>query len=615
MALDRDSSSTDASQQQQELTAAELIARTSLDSKPKGHESHPQRRNENALLMKKKHLVTHPHNTTKEESSDAQHQQKAKRRLRNIDALTRIGGGAGEPSAQAHHQPPLAKKRSSFSALESIAGHGVPAASQHALHHPTHNSDPLASSMIARLKLLEEKVKTLESTVKHKDLELKRVKKLGRHHKRENEAFQGRMNDMIEFVEDIAEYMAEASPNHPFHSHIASVAQFALDLEKQDWKLVNEKKEELKLNLGSKRRDEHAKDQELVQHEKRVAGGRIISQSGQVGPAEGNKNSHSSVDSLPSTSSKNSPNNLSPSSTQEPDEYDERRVSDMPPAPRKVNIPLLQQRVSALNATLADEYEIVKNQDGHSQFKQRKEVAIVFYLNGIIIDGGSFRPYEWDITKAFIIDILDGYFPFEFKEKYPNGVPLRIVDLSEETYTRNSEAQKELTSGNIQNLDKLKEEIGKSGAPKNKKEFLERLPKQIVRDGKLINVRQNIASIMGDSLKESELDIGQTEVTCNTEAYAVVTQHKEKNEKPPKHAVLRLKLPKLTHTKLETIFIFMFPEQTIEELRTEIDKHINSQGTLKYSIRCWPNVRLDDNAKSMQAAGLVPNATLFIHQV
>ena len=32
-------------------------------------------------------------------------------------------------------------------------------------------------------------------------------------------------------------------------------------------------------------------------------------------------------------------------------------------------------------------------------------------------------------------DILDGYFPFDLKKDYPEGVPLEPVDCTDDTYT------------------------------------------------------------------------------------------------------------------------------------------------------------------------------------
>jgi len=31
-------------------------------------------------------------------------------------------------------------------------------------------------------------------------------------------------------------------------------------------------------------------------------------------------------------------------------------------------------------------------------------------------------------------DILDGYFPYDLKTKYPNGVPLKPIDMCDEVY-------------------------------------------------------------------------------------------------------------------------------------------------------------------------------------
>jgi hypothetical protein len=35
-------------------------------------------------------------------------------------------------------------------------------------------------------------------------------------------------------------------------------------------------------------------------------------------------------------------------------------------------------------------------------------------------------------------DILDGYFPYDLKMRYPEGVPLKPVDMTDETYTQNT---------------------------------------------------------------------------------------------------------------------------------------------------------------------------------
>lgn len=43
------------------------------------------------------------------------------------------------------------------------------------------------------------------------------------------------------------------------------------------------------------------------------------------------------------------------------------------------------------------------------------------FKNGIMLGRGPFRPFGTQETEYFINDILDGYFPYELKDKYPDG--------------------------------------------------------------------------------------------------------------------------------------------------------------------------------------------------
>lgn len=405
-------------------------------------------------------------------------------------------------------------------------------------------SDPLMTSLISRLKQTEEKLKTLETNMKSKDTELKRVKKLGREHKSEAKALHQRMGELLSLIANMSEYIDNENPSHPFKTQIRSVKLFSQQFYDENFKMSQSKD----LNLDM--------EQKPIQ-----------------------------------------------------DEFDTQEIQQSNDT-KTVNIPLLKQRIEALNSTIVEDFEIVQA-NGMSKFKEKKTVNIIFYSNGLIVDNGSFRPYEWDITKAFLVDILDGYFPFEFKETYPNGVRINLVDKSTEKYTRSNAAQKEIISGNLHNLDNLKDI--KNEVPKNKKEFLDKLPKQVVKDGIVINVRQNIASMLGDSIKENALQPGQKELTCNTECYEQVSKSKNNNEQPPRHALIRLKLPKIENISLETILIYLFPHQTIAELRNQIDNQININKQIQYSLRCWPNIRLEDTSKTVEESGLVPNVSMFLH--
>ena len=58
---------------------------------------------------------------------------------------------------------------------------------------------------------------------------------------------------------------------------------------------------------------------------------------------------------------------------------------------------------------------------------------------------------------------MDGYFPYDLKKNYPEGVPIKPIDMTDDTYTpefaKNNPKMKEL--GDLDGL-----------APMSKKEFL-----------------------------------------------------------------------------------------------------------------------------------------------
>lgn len=94
--------------------------------------------------------------------------------------------------------------------------------------------------------------------------------------------------------------------------------------------------------------------------------------------------------------------------------------------PSEVDIGTLKRRVDELNAGLLTEgmgTEIYSEKGVH-KFRKAENLPIGFYANGIVIKGYNFYPYKSKESLKILADLLDGYFPFIFKAKYPNGVLL-----------------------------------------------------------------------------------------------------------------------------------------------------------------------------------------------
>jgi hypothetical protein len=66
---------------------------------------------------------------------------------------------------------------------------------------------------------------------------------------------------------------------------------------------------------------------------------------------------------------------------------------------------------------------------GMCKFMYPTGLPLTIFHDGIILgEDGEFRPYGETSTKALIRDVMDGYFPYEFKDRYPEGVVFKVID-------------------------------------------------------------------------------------------------------------------------------------------------------------------------------------------
>ncbi|KAF7393274.1 hypothetical protein HZH66_009107 [Vespula vulgaris] len=84
------------------------------------------------------------------------------------------------------------------------------------------------------------------------------------------------------------------------------------------------------------------------------------------------------------------------------------------------------------------EVHVHHNEKGSgASFKTLSCMSLKFYKNGMLVQDSPLRLYNDPRTTSFIRDILDGYFPSELQEAYPNGVPFKVEDHRSEVYTNN----------------------------------------------------------------------------------------------------------------------------------------------------------------------------------
>lgn len=88
-----------------------------------------------------------------------------------------------------------------------------------------------------------------------------------------------------------------------------------------------------------------------------------------------------------------------------------------------------------------------------------------------------------------------GYFPYVLKGQFPDGVPIKLVDLSKQAYAFNSSAAstgaapRPAAHSNVHGYDELE---GLEAAPLSRDALLAKLPQTVIRGGKVIEVRARL---------------------------------------------------------------------------------------------------------------------------
>eukprot|EP00967_Tisochrysis_lutea_P156132 scaffold314006_cov28-Tisochrysis_lutea.AAC.1 len=98
--------------------------------------------------------------------------------------------------------------------------------------------------------------------------------------------------------------------------------------------------------------------------------------------------------------------------------------------PSPPNMDGVRAAVLELNELAGAGSSIVKREDG-SHGLQTKALPLVFWRDGLQVDNGPLRAYGAPDCAAFLRDLLDGYFPYELKHAFPDGVPFGVTDRTD----------------------------------------------------------------------------------------------------------------------------------------------------------------------------------------
>ncbi|KAJ8289312.1 hypothetical protein COCON_G00019710 [Conger conger] len=100
----------------------------------------------------------------------------------------------------------------------------------------------------------------------------------------------------------------------------------------------------------------------------------------------------------------------------------------------QMNFDLVVRCVQELNVVAGEGVSHVQLTPGGARLAQRPSIPLTLYSNGIVLFHGPFRPYHDPSTQQCMLDLMDGYFPSELQEQFPDGVPFQVTDRREEEF-------------------------------------------------------------------------------------------------------------------------------------------------------------------------------------
>jgi len=271
------------------------------------------------------------------------------------------------------------------------------------------------------------------------------------------------------------------------------------------------------------------------------------------------------------------------------------------------NFDVIITNIQELNKIAGEgQHKIHKTVSG-ATLKVQETVPLKLFSNGILLFEGPFRPYTDNSTQRYLLDIIDGYFPSELQNRFPNGVPIEVTDLRNVTYAdpklktkfpgigRKLDAESAF-KGNYKNVHGIKNIHEPFASTSN---FLKRLPNSIVKDGKVIKIKDEIKSLISSS--DDKKTILENERVASTGNNDVIEDMKTKTTK------IRVNTD-------DKVFNFELSyNETVSDLRKAIDKKRDHSSSSLYDIvTSFPKKTYTNLHETLYESGLIPTANVHL---
>lgn len=165
-------------------------------------------------------------------------------------------------------------------------------------------------------------------------------------------------------------------------------------------------------------------------------------------------------------------------------ESESKELLESANVPEGVDYALFAKKVAELNDIIYSEPAQIKKEkfnDKQARLMQPSEyydsVPVTFYIDGILVKRGPFRANGSAGYNSFVKDVIEGYFPTDFREEYPDGVILSLKDRHLERYNPGgSEASRNVVNAGGGGLARGGSNLLGSSVSMDKDMLLSRLP-------------------------------------------------------------------------------------------------------------------------------------------
>ncbi|XP_067458114.1 UBX domain-containing protein 11 isoform X1 [Thunnus thynnus] len=259
-----------------------------------------------------------------------------------------------------------------------------------------------------------------------------------------------------------------------------------------------------------------------------------------------------------------------------------------------MNFDLIQQRIKELNILAGEGEFFVQSTATGAQLAKKDPVQLKLYRNGIVMFDGPFRSYEELSTQRCMQDLMDGYFPSELQERFPDGVPFEVHDKRDEEFIFR---------------------LPWDRFPGEGKAVSSQLPgklSMVVKPSRVIDIRVSVRTTMQNP---SDARSSNSVILVDTPALQEMKErlHTFTSDRPSSaRDVITLKVR--SEDGNHTYILKMCFSETIGHLRKYLDKH-RGGGLPDYDIiSAYPKCHYDDDSQTLQSCGLTTDATLLLRK-